>query len=449
MGYTSRSGRRPDEHASRAAHHHIINDPVVQAFCGDCVLPEPPDALDIAKHTSVTMPPPDPAAANPIRHIIAVDGGYTEVVLRKDYPSSTMAFFQFGALIFSVGDLESLAHAPFILPEQIAKLKNIQRFKLALPTRAIAIKGCATLTDAVRRTVYDFFVANSADDPLIKTLGWLVFEEYAATPADKWTLASCPVCNHRRIELARAAMAADHSFACPACGGRIVLTDVLRLHEAVDDELGAGGILGYVVTAIEQLIVAHLIRLVLKTKPALLREVLFVKDGPLAFFGQTANLHKPMRRLVNHLLATQNLYLVGSEKSGAFADHADAISALLPAGTALLLDDEYIHRYIIPGKADPDRPYGSTTYYGAKMIYKTPSGQLYVLTLPTPKHAARPTEADFPNLAVILANVGKLRCDMYDNALIPVALVNKLVSLSDHPSAAILEKFARQTVSAS
>jgi hypothetical protein len=33
-----------------------------------------------------------------------------------------------------------------------------------------------------------------------------------------------------------------------------------------------------------------------------------------------------------------------------------------------------------------------------------------------------------------------------DNALFPVALVNKLVSLSNHPSAVILEKFARGTV---
>jgi hypothetical protein len=31
---------------------------------------------------------------------------------------------------------------------------------------------------------------------------------------------------------------------------------------------------------------------------------------------------------------------------------------------------------------------------------------------------------------------------MYDNALLPVALVNKLVSLADHPSSKILKKFA-------
>jgi hypothetical protein len=46
------------------------------------------------------------------------------------------------------------------------------------------------------------------------------------------------------------------------------------------------------------------------------------------------------------------------------------------------------------------------------------------------------------NLQTVLANVAKLKCDMYDNALLPVALVNKVVSLADHPSSKILQKLA-------
>jgi hypothetical protein len=37
---------------------------------------------------------------------------------------------------------------------------------------------------------------------------------------------------------------------------------------------------------------------------------------------------------------------------------------------------------------------------------------------------------------------------MYDNALLPVALVNKLVSLSNHPSGRVLAAFARDRVAA-
>ena len=48
----------------------------------------------------------------------------------------------------------------------------------------------------------------------------------------------------------------------------------------------------------------------------------------------------------------------------------------------------------------------------------------------------------------ILTNVAKLRCDMYDNGLLPIALANKLISLADHPSSKILEKFAKAALAA-
>ena len=237
-------------------------------------------------------------------------------------------------------------------------------------------------------------------------------------------------------------MTANHTFTCDSCGGEIYLTDVFRLHEAVDDELGAGGILGYVTTTVEQIILVHLIRLILKTKPAMLGQVLFKKDGPLAFFGQTANMHGPMRELVKHLLDYNDLYLAGLEKSGSFVEHADEITGKLDPGTVLILDNDYIYRYVLPGKADPANPYGRTTYYSNKLIFKTRGGQVYVVSLPTREVLAYPTEEDLENLSEVLINIEKLRCDMYDNALVPVALANKLVSLANHPSSRILQKFA-------
>ncbi len=241
-------------------------------------------------------------------------------------------------------------------------------------------------------------------------------------------------------------MTKTHTFVCNFCSREIFLTDVFRLHEAVDDELGAGGILGYVTTTVEQIVLVHLIRLVLKIKPALLKQILFIKDGPLGFFGQTANMHKPMRELVKFLLDHHNLNLAGLEKSGPFVEHADEISELLEKGTVLLLDNDYIYNYVLPGKADPSNPYGRTTYYGNKLIFKTSAGGMYVVSLPTPEVTVRPVESDFRNLDIILTNIEKLKCDMYDNALIPVALANKLVSLANHPSSRILQKFATDII---
>src|SRR5262249_46022048 len=160
----------------------------------------------------------------------------------------------------------------------------------------------------------------------------------------------------------------------------------------------------------------------------------FIKDGPLAFFGQTANMHQPMRALVTFLFEQHNLYLAGLEKSGAFVEHADEIANLLPANRALILDDRYIYRYILPSKGQTANPYGSSTYYGSKLIFKTDDESVHVVTVPTTESKSHPGERDLKNLATILTNVAKLRCDMYDSALIPIALVNKLVSLANHPS---------------
>lgn len=76
----------------------------------------------------------------------------------------------------------------------------------------------------------------------------------------------------------------DFSFKCSKCGKDLFLIDIFRLHEAIDDEIGAGGILGYVTTLIEQIVMAHYIKYILEQQPSLLNKLFFLKDGPLAFW---------------------------------------------------------------------------------------------------------------------------------------------------------------------
>src|SRR5207244_5457291 len=93
---------------------------------------------------------------------------------------------------------------------------------------------------------------------------------------------------------------------CPRCRQPVYLSDGLRLYERIDEELGAGAILGYLLTAIEQIVLVHLIRSIWNLKPSLFREVLFIKDGPLAFFGVTAPMYRPMRDCMNFLDAVDS-----------------------------------------------------------------------------------------------------------------------------------------------
>ncbi|MBD2596028.1 NurA domain-containing protein [Nostoc spongiaeforme FACHB-130] len=449
MGYSSKSNRRPFEAASKASHHHLINDSEVQALMERIYIP--PRAEDIPLSDLIfNFTPPD---NNPVEAIIAVDGGYTEAILDKDFPSRSIHFLQFGALFFKQEDLIQIDSSAFIAPEDMVKLKNINRLKLALPTKNIRLKDENTLQGSVLKTIFEFFTKNTLDESksLIDTLAWFVFRRYKGgqrTEEDKnWLLATNPLSpTGNPVTLSEKNMSKDYTFPCPETGGIIYLTDIFRLNELIDEETGAGGILGYLVNVIEHIIIIHLIRQLFNTQPDILKKIFFIKDGSTGFFGQTAGLHRPMRDLINWLLNKQNILLAGLEKSGAFVDHAHEIQKTLNFGEAVILTDEYIYRYILPGAGDPSRPYASTSNYGHKVIFKTRGGQMHIVSVPVRELKKTPTENDLPNLQVILANVEALHCDMYDSALFPVALVNKLVSLSAHPSQRILQKFASQAI---
>lgn len=442
MGYTSRTGRKPNEYASKSAHTHVVKDPSVQQFLQNCNLPKRSSGIVISSQNRFTFAPNQ---GSPLRHVIAIDGGYSEVPVQREFPSATICFFQFGALVFEIADLEEIEASRFIDPIDMEKLKRIQRIKLTLPVRNVTSKEESTLTNSIRSALYHFFRQDVDDGQLLDTLRWFIFREFDK-PSDEYVLASCPECGVSPTVLSRKLMTPEGLFSCTKCSKRIYLTDVFRLHEAVDDEIGAGGILGYVTTAVEQLILVHFIHLILKTKPSLFKDILFIKDGPLAFFGQTANMFKPMRDLVRFLFAQHDLNLAGLEKSGPFVEHAHEIAPLLKPGEVLILDNDYIYKYIIPGKADPNNPYGRTTYYGNKIIFKSQGEKLYVITFPTEEVLPNPHRQDLHNLDQILTNIEKLNCDMYEDSLVPVALVNKLVSLANHPSARILQKFAVKSI---
>ena len=435
------------EMASKSGHSHIIRHTLVQEFLKGCNIPQPADSEVVSLQvTPVELPQEDR-----IRLLITIDGGFTEVAIQERFPSSSYTFYNFGGLLFEKADLQVLRTKPFIDPEDMAKLRNIQRFPFVLPTKNICLNHCSSLIESVRWSIFDFFrKSHDGERPLMNALHWLLFQEYAFNTVNRtWTLASCPVCMSPRITIPAYI---SEQMKCPECSKTIYLTDVFRLHEAIDNEQGAGGILGYLMAVLEQMLLVHLIKTIWELKKSLLSEVLFVKDGPLAFFGQTANIHEPMRWLLNYLAAYPNLdgtgtmnyvNLVGVEKSGPFVDHADAIRDSIPPGHALILNNEYIYRYITPGAGDPSEPFGKTSYYGCKVIFKAIDGNIYVLTLPTSKPLLNPTTNDLSNFTLVLHNVAKLKCHMYDNALVPVALANKLVSLSDHPSKKILTAFAK------
>jgi hypothetical protein len=329
----------------------------------------------------------------------------------------------------------------------MTKLKDLERDKLVLPTKNVAFKKAITLTESVRQTINDFFQRKDDGTTLLHTLYWFLFELYDV-PQDTYQLSNCPHCKKAQVNLYRNKLNQDFRQPCENCGNELLLIDAFRFHEVVDDELGAGGILGYLTNVIEHFNIIHLLKSIKAAKPEFLKSFLFIKDGPLAFFGQTANMHKKMRKLCNYLFLKHDLFLVGLEKSGAFVEHAEEIKSLLEPGQAILLNNEHIYTYILPGSPNTPEPYAHTSYYSSKLIFRSRDSRMHVITLPVEfEHVVlNPTRDQFKNIDAILHNVELLRCDMYDNSIIPVALANKMISLSNHPSSILLEKFVKKAV---
>lgn len=452
---------RPFEWASKSQHSHLINDESMKDTLARCSFPSNNEesAKDVLNN-SYEIKKYD---SRFITNIIAIDGGYTEVTIKKNYPSSKVAFFQFGALEFKLADLENLGNSPFIHPDQMEKFKKLERLKLVLPTKATSLDGLSMI-DSVRKSIIEFLNVKRDGKSYMSTLKWLVFHEFKKKGIQEdlslkeIVFGNLPGRNNKefkRITIQKEDIDTEGYFTHDDESFNLV--DILRFHEVVDEELGASGILGYLTNFIEHVIIVHLIKEIVGLKPLALKRFLFIKDGPLAFFGTTAKLHNDMRELCNLYIEEYSLKLVGLEKSGTFTEHADMITsganACLKEGSILPLFNTYIYKHILPGPTSKDElekmnSYGSTSYYSGKIIYRSHSDRTWVLTVPVHHESEIKilNKDSFENLDEILNIIDYLKCDRYADSIVPIALANQLISLANHPSSKILEKFAIQSM---
>src|SRR3989454_5046288 len=171
MPYWQIKGRRPFERASKIAHAEIINNPLVQQFVQGCTLPSAPPPEDL-KQKLLELP----AASGQISAVIAIDGDMTETYVREEFPTASIAFIAVGPLLLRLEDLADLDRQPFIGPEDMQRLKTIERYVLVLPTKSVRAKGGTTFSQGVRWAVQDFLLQRH----LMPALQWLLFREWRA-----------------------------------------------------------------------------------------------------------------------------------------------------------------------------------------------------------------------------------------------------------------------------
>ena len=121
----------------------------------------------------------------------------------------------------------------------------------------------------------------------------------------------------------------------------------------------------------------------------------------------------------------------------------------------LSITDDFRYEYL---GVEPSRNgFGSETYYGHDFVFKTPSGRLFVFSLPYP-FASKTTEPDFvqvkthveryPELTRALALISRVETELYRDALVPIALAHRYTAISLRPGGRVLDVMGGQTIHA-
>ncbi len=439
MAYSGR--KRPPEKASKIAHSKIINNDLIQNCLNQCDFLEKREKIALEDYNIINL---TEIKDSPIKKIFSIDGSYTNIFINEDFPSSQLVFFQYAADYIEMSTIEELKDMRFISPEFMSSIDKNDCHSFVIPTKNISRLGFNSLKDSIRSFIFDHFCNEKlGNNTLIETLEWFIFELYNSQKSSEfYELGSCPNCFEKNI-LSHDEME-KYTFKCKHCSEKIYLTDVFRLNELMEGN-DSNGVITLLLSLLEQFLLIHYFKFILENSPFNFKETLFIKDGPLAFFGQTANMYKLMKKLIEFIAREHDLFLVGIEKSGPFETFAHEFSDKMPSNSLLLLNHEFIYKYIRFGEI-PSNYYGSNTLYGDKVIFKSSKNKIYVLSVPVfvENNVLDPKIENFINMDIISSTLDNLQSDRYDNAFVPIVMVNKKVSLSNMPSNSILQKFARK-----
>jgi len=215
--------------------------------------------------------------------------------------------------------------------------------------------------------------------------------------------------------------------------------------------------------AVEHLLLGAFILELLNNSMAALSSIAFVVDGPLALFGEPAKLHQRLMSLIHQAntrlreLGYEPILIMGLQKTGNVMDHARLLERFLPNGTMKLIDDSYRHTYIT-GSDTVSENFGHETYYGQDFLFKTEKARIFSFALPYPFADKGAAGGDFATRKVMLSGYGSLveracdlirhfELDLYDNAIVPVALAHRHASISLVPGGKVLDLIARAGLS--
>lgn len=445
------------EQASKGGHSDFVRNPDVQSFLASCEYMKPPtDEEAEALAAEFTDAPMGNSPILP-SFVVASDASKSDAPINDKLPSTQLGFIKISHILVSLEKYAELIDPAtrFVDPFKAANLhRNAKAITYVLPGSNIKYQGAPTVKDGFRRAVYDQFSANRRDENnrLVLTETLLLLNN------NRISIEKCPSCG---ISNETIFTAAQTTAACSGCGSTVYVTDWLRLHEGVTDFGDNTNAMTRMMNAVEHLLLGAFILELLYNSPKSLSKIAFVIDGPLALFGEPAKLHKRLMSLIYEAntklneLREEPLLVMGLQKTGNVMDHARLIERFLPKGKGVfrVIDDNYRTTYIT-GSDTPSDNFGNETYYGQDFLFKTERNRIFNFALPYPFPDKGVRGADFAQQKIDLGRYGSLirracdliryfELDLYDNAIVPVALAHRHASISLTPGGKVLDLLTR------
>lgn len=330
-----------------------------------------------------------------VSYLVAFDGSTVTSRVMNGYPGAEAALLNIAAVVIFLQRMRQLPSDPIPGPAAVRELEECRTLSAVMPGRNVIGQSDVTNTPkrffrhVIHREISGATLA-AGHETLLETL-WAITSKRSQAiqcPDDECDAKVVP--SHKPTN-------------CNECREVIYPTDSLRAHERFEDHGSSKQAFTVVRTVIEHLATLNVIRWFERHgRLNALESFAFVLDGPLAIFGMAAwlkhYLQEELSRLNQRVVeyGGSGILLMGVEKQGMFMEHLESLdwsrsggirSSIAP-GTVLVPDLEYIHKHIALRPAGA-KPYGSATYYGRKVMYKSKSGQHTVFTLPTVNEEAR------------------------------------------------------------
>ena len=456
--------------ADKTTHIEIVQNPNIKNFLDQCDYMVPPTGNELAEIVSDFVSIPRWSKALPTK-VIAIDGSSYEATVNPQIPFTRFGFVKVGHLLINRDSFKGLNSGKFTDPFAVARLsENNSSLLFSFPSSNMSYKGQKSVRDSFRLALDEAlykqrFTENDSQTSIRTTLFRIAANRAGKLHSDipnRLFLHKCPSCEAEMIEVSDI----PEAHKCPYSGEYIYPSDCLRIWEEVHDAASNQLALTRFTNAIMHILIMHYIRHLKERFPnsylRTLSNMCFFIDGPLAINGTAAWIKSSIQKCIydinTELQAAEMapLMVIGLQKSGKLYDYIHLIGKSIRPDSIYCVTDDFRNSYVDFNKVPSSTTYGNETYYGQDFLLKTKSGKLFVFNVPYPfpnKDNIKEFKTEkaniehYENIGAYVRLIEDFESDLYESAVVPIALAQKYTAISLEPGGKVLDLLAQSSVS--